>query len=239
MLDFINHDKDPETGKVMRKVRSFVLREGRLTAGQRNALDTLWPRFGLERDQGALDPEHVFGRDAPRVLEIGYGMGQSLAQMAAADPDKDFIGIEVHRPGVGALLMEIEQQGLNNLRSYCDDAVEILELCIPDNSLARVQLYFPDPWHKKKHHKRRIVQPAWVALVQRKLQPGGILHMATDWENYSEHMMEVMNTAEGFNNAAGPGGFSPRPSWRPETKFERRGEKLGHGVWDLLFEKSA
>ena len=182
MLDFINHDKDPETGKVMRKVRSFVLREGRLTAGQRNALDTLWPRFGLERDQGALDPEHVFGRDAPRVLEIGYGMGQSLAQMAAADPDKDFIGIEVHRPGVGALLMEIEQQGLNNLRSYCDDAVEILELCIPDNSLARVQLYFPDPWHKKKHHKRRIVQPAWVALVQRKLQPGGILHMATDWE---------------------------------------------------------
>ncbi len=145
MLDFINHDKDPETGKVMRKVRSFVLREGRLTAGQRNALDTLWPRFGLERDQGTLDPEHVFGRDAPRVLEIGYGMGQSLAQMAAADPDKDFIGIEVHRPGVGALLMEIEQQGLNNLRSYCDDAVEILELCIPDNSLARVQLYFPDP----------------------------------------------------------------------------------------------
>ena len=237
MLDFINHDKDPETGKVMRKVRSFVLREGRLTAGQRNALDTLWPRFGLERDQGTLDPERVFGRDAPRVLEIGYGMGQSLAQMAAADPDKDFIGIEVHRPGVGALLMEIEQQGLNNLRSYCDDAVEILELCIPDNSLARVQLYFPDPWHKKKHHKRRIVQPAWVALVQRKLQPGGILHMATDWENYSEHMMEVMNTAEGFNNVAGPGGFSPRPSWRPETKFERRGEKLGHGVWDLLFEK--
>ena len=119
MLDFINHDKDPETGKVMRKVRSFVLREGRLTAGQRNALDTLWPRFGLERDQGTLDPEHVFGRDAPRVLEIGYGMGQSLAQMAAADPDKDFIGIEVHRPGVGALLMEIEQPGLNNLRRHC------------------------------------------------------------------------------------------------------------------------
>ncbi len=239
MLDFINHDKDPETGKVMRKVRSFVLREGRLTAGQRNALDTLWPRFGLERDQGMLNPESVFGRDAPRVLEIGYGMGQSLAQMAAADPDKDFIGIEVHRPGVGALLMEIEQQGLSNLRSYCDDAVEILELCIPDNSLARVQLYFPDPWHKKKHHKRRIVQPAWVALVQRKLQPGGILHMATDCENYAEHMMEVMDAAAGFSNLAGPSAFSPRPSWRPETKFERRGEKLGHGVWDLLFEKRA
>ncbi|KGD64671.1 hypothetical protein Y5S_02037 [Alcanivorax nanhaiticus] len=237
MLDFIKQDKDPETGKVMRKVRSFVLREGRLTTGQRNALDTLWPTFGLERDQGMLDPQTVFGRDAERVLEIGYGMGQSLAAMAKADPDKDFIGIEVHRPGVGALLMEIEQQGLSNLRSYCDDAVEILELCIPDNSLSRVQLYFPDPWHKKKHHKRRIVQPAWVERVRQKLQPGGILHMATDWENYAEHMMEIMQDAEGFTNQAGTGQFSPRPAWRPETKFERRGEKLGHGVWDLLFEK--
>lgn len=237
MLDFIKQDKDPETGKVMRKVRSFVLREGRLTTGQRNALDTLWPTFGLERDQGMLDPKTVFGRDAERVLEIGYGMGQSLAAMAKADPNKDFIGIEVHRPGVGALLMEIEQQGLSNLRSYCDDAVEILELCIPDNSLSRVQLYFPDPWHKKKHHKRRIVQPAWVERVRQKLQPGGILHMATDWENYAEHMMEIMQGAEGFTNQAGRGQFSPRPAWRPETKFERRGEKLGHGVWDLLFEK--
>ncbi|MZR62855.1 tRNA (guanosine(46)-N7)-methyltransferase TrmB [Alcanivorax sp. DP30] len=237
MLDFIKQDKDPETGKVMRKVRSFVLREGRLTTGQRNALDNLWPTFGLERDQGMLDPMAVFGRDADRVLEIGYGMGQSLAAMAAADPDKDFIGIEVHRPGVGALLMEIEQLGLSNLRSYCDDAVEILELCIPDNSLSRVQLYFPDPWHKKKHHKRRIVQPAWVQRVHQKLKSGGVLHMATDWENYAEHMMEVMNPEEGFINLAGPGQFSPRPDWRPETKFERRGEKLGHGVWDLLFEK--
>jgi len=150
MLDFIKQDQDPETGKVMRKVRSFVLREGRLTAGQRNALDSLWPQFGLERADGVLDPQAVFGRDAPRVLEIGYGMGHSLADMAQADPDKDFIGIEVHRPGVGALLMEIQQRGLSNLRSYCDDAVEILELCIPDNSLARVQLYSPDPWPKKK-----------------------------------------------------------------------------------------
>lgn len=237
MLDFIKEDKDPETGKVMRKVRSFVLREGRLTTGQRNALNTLWPVFGLERDQGMLDPETVFGRDAERVLEIGYGMGQSLAAMAAAEPEKDFIGIEVHRPGVGALLMEIEQRGLTNLRSYCDDAVEILELCIPDNSLTRVQLYFPDPWHKKKHHKRRIVQPAWVERVRQKLKPGGVLHMATDWENYAEHMTEVMNQAEGFTNLAGDSLFSSRPGWRPETKFERRGERLGHGVWDLLYEK--
>ena len=236
MLDFIQDEKDPVTGRVMRKVRSFVLREGRLTAGQKNALETLWPRFGLERKQGMLDPGQEFGRDAPLVLEVGYGMGQSLAAMAAAEPDKDFIGIEVHRPGVGALLMAIEEHGLSNLRSYCDDAVDILRLCIPDNSLSRLQLYFPDPWHKKKHHKRRIVQPEWVSLVQRKLAPGGVLHMATDWEDYAAHMMEVMNAAEGWHNTAGEGQFAPRPPWRPETKFERRGQALGHGVWDLLFE---
>lgn len=237
MLDFLHQDKDPETGKVMRRVRSFVLREGRLTDGQRQALEQLWHRYGLEREGGALEPQAVFGRQAPRVLEIGYGMGQSLAAMAAAEPDKDFIGIEVHRPGVGALLMAIRDAGLSNLRTYCDDAVDILRLCIPDNSLTRVQLYFPDPWPKKKHHKRRIVQPDWAALVRTKLAPGGVLHMATDWEEYAGHMMAVMNGVEGFTNLAGPGGFSPRPDWRPETKFERRGEKLGHGVWDLLFEK--
>lgn len=239
MLDFLHQDKDPETGKVMRRVRSFVLREGRLTDGQRQALETLWARYGLERESGVLDPRAVFGRDAPRILEIGYGMGQSLAAMAAAEPDKDFIGIEVHRPGVGALLMATRDAGLNNLRSYCDDAVDVLKLCIADGSLSRVQLYFPDPWPKKKHHKRRIVQPEWVELIHTKLAPGGVLHMATDWEDYAEHMMAVMNQAEGFVNDAGAGQFSPRPSWRPETKFERRGEKLGHGVWDLLFEKTS
>lgn len=237
MLDFLHRDKDPQTGKIMRPVRSFVLREGRLTDGQRQALEQLWKRYGLERDSGLLDPQAVFGRDAPRVLEIGYGMGQSLAVMAAAAPDKDFIGIEVHRPGVGALLMAIRDGQLPNLRSYCDDAVDILKLCIPDRSLSRVQLYFPDPWPKKKHHKRRIVQPHWVKLIHGKLAAGGVLHMATDWEPYAEHMMAVMNDAAGFINQAGSGRFSPRPDWRPETKFERRGEKLGHGVRDLLFEK--
>ena len=238
MLDFINDEKDPVTGRVMRKVRSFVLREGRLTTGQQRALDTLWPRFGLERHQGVIDPVAEFKRQAPLVLEIGYGMGQSLAAMAEQELDKDFIGIEVHRPGVGALLMRVEEAGLTNLRTYCDDAVDILKLCIPDGSLARLQLYFPDPWHKKKHHKRRIVQPDWVALVHRKLAPGGRLHMATDWQDYAEHMMEVMQASPGWRNCAGQGQFAPRPPWRPETKFERRGQQLGHGVWDLLFEKA-
>ncbi|AJD46570.1 hypothetical protein S7S_00730 [Isoalcanivorax pacificus W11-5] len=238
MLDFIRQDKDPVTGRVMRKVRSFVLREGRLTLGQQKALDTLWPVYGLERDQGMLDPQAVFGRDAPRVLEIGYGMGASLAAMAEAAPEQDFIGIEVHRPGVGALLMEIEGRGLRNLRSYCDDAVEILELCIPDGSLARVQLYFPDPWHKKKHHKRRIVQPAFIDLVRRKLTPDGVFHLATDWEDYAVHMLEHMEAASGWTNMAGAGVYSERPVWRPETKFERRGARLGHGVWDLLYTRA-
>ncbi|MFN3713561.1 MAG: tRNA (guanosine(46)-N7)-methyltransferase TrmB [Alcanivoracaceae bacterium] len=237
MLDFLKQDQDPLTGKVMRKVRSFVLREGRLTSGQQKALDTLWPQFGLERSAGVLDPTVVFGRDAPRVLEIGYGMGQSLVQMAAAEPDKDFVGIEVHRPGVGALLMAIEEAGVGNLRSYCDDAVEILDLCIPDASLARVQLYFPDPWHKKKHHKRRIVQAAWVQLVQRKLAPDGLLHMATDWQDYAEHMLAVMQAESGWVNQSGDQDFVRRPDWRPETKFERRGARLGHGVWDLLYRR--
>ena len=237
MLDFLKQHQDPSTGKVMRKVRSFVLREGRLTAGQQRALDTLWPRYGLERSGGLLEAQAVFGRDAPRVLEIGYGMGQSLVQMAATEPDKDFIGIEVHRPGVGALLMAIEESGVTNLRSYCDDAVDILEQCIADDSLSRVQLYFPDPWHKKKHHKRRIVQPAWVQLVQRKLASGGVLHMATDWQDYADHMLAVMQVESGWQNLAGDQEFSARPAWRPETKFERRGARLGHGVWDLLYRK--
>ncbi|MCC1496222.1 tRNA (guanosine(46)-N7)-methyltransferase TrmB [Alcanivorax sp. 1008] len=237
MLDFLKQDQDPLTGKVMRKVRSFVLREGRLTAGQQKALDSLWPRFGLERSGGVLDAPGVFGRDAPRVLEVGYGMGHSLVQMATAEPDKDFIGIEVHRPGVGALLMAIEEAGVTNLRSYCDDAVDILEECIADASLARVQLYFPDPWHKKKHHKRRIVQSPWVQLVQRKLKPGGLLHMATDWQDYAGHMLVIMQAQTGWQNLAGDQNFAARPDWRPETKFERRGARLGHGVWDLLYQK--
>lgn len=226
-----------DTPRPLRRIRSFVLRTGRMTEGQKRAYDIHWPSKGLDVDNGMLDLAAEFGRQAPVVLEIGFGMGDSLAAMAAAAPDTDFIGVEVHSPGVGRLMHLIDEQGLTNLRAYCFDAVEVLERCIPDASLSRVQVYFPDPWHKKRHHKRRLIQPAFVQLLRRKLQPGGVVHLATDWQNYAEHMMAVMSSAEGFVNQAGEGQFSPRPDYRPITKFEKRGERLGHGVWDLLFQR--
>lgn len=224
--------------KPMRRIRSFVLRTGRMTEGQKRAYDFHWPDKGLAREAGMVDFAAVFQRRAPVVFEIGFGMGDSLAAMAAAAPETDFIGVEVHRPGVGRLMHLIDEGGINNLRAYCDDAVEVLENCIPDASLSRVQIYFPDPWHKKRHHKRRLVQPAFVQLLRRKLQLGGQLHLATDWQHYAEHMMEVMSAAEGYRNQAGEGQYAPRPDYRPVTKFEKRGERLGHGVWDLLFSRS-
>ena len=223
----------------LRRIRSFVRREGRLTAGQQRAMDELFPRFGIEQADSLLDLDAVFGRAAPRILEIGFGNGESLAQIALAHPQNDYIGIEVHRPGVGHLLMQIEQAGLQNLRVMCADAVEVLARQIPDASLAAVYLFFPDPWHKTRHHKRRQVQPAWAQLLRRKLQIGGQLHMATDWQNYAEHMLAVMSAAEGFRNLSPTGDYLPRPAYRPETKFERRGQGLGHGVWDLIFERIA
>jgi len=219
-----------------REIRSFVRREGRITRSQQRALDELWPRYGLEASQH-LDLDRLFGRRAARTLEIGFGNGASLAAMAEQEPDTDFIGIEVHRPGVGHLLLELERRGLENVRIICDDAVQVLKHCLPDATLDRVLLFFPDPWPKKRHHKRRIVQPAFIELLARKLKTGGTLHMATDWEDYAEHMLAVMEKAQGFRNCAGQGHFSPRPSYRPVTKFERRGQRLGHGVWDLLFER--
>ncbi|RRJ82694.1 tRNA (guanosine(46)-N7)-methyltransferase TrmB [Aestuariirhabdus litorea] len=227
----------PDNVEHPRRIRSFVLRAGRMTTAQQRGWDEGRPRFGLTLEQGALDPQQVFGRDAPRVLEIGFGMGTSLLEMAKNDPARDFIGIEVHRPGVGSLLNEAMKAGIENLRVYCDDAVEVLNRCIPDGSLARVQLYFPDPWHKKRHHKRRLVQPGFVQQIRHKLAVGGEFHMATDWENYAEQMLEVMEAAEGYRNSAGSGQFTPRPDYRPLTKFEKRGERLGHGVWDLVFER--
>lgn len=219
-----------------RRIRSFVRREGRLTAGQQRALEELWPEFGLEN--GSLhDLDRVFGRHAPRTLEIGFGNGAALAALAQHRPDCDFIGIEVHRPGIGRLLLELERRGLRNVRIFREDAVQVLRECIPDHSLDRLLLFFPDPWHKTRHHKRRIVQPAFLELVADKLVAGGMLHMATDWENYAAHMLAVGDASTAFRNRAGAGHFSPRPDYRPVTKFEQRGQRLGHGVWDLVFER--
>ncbi|WP_417664399.1 tRNA (guanosine(46)-N7)-methyltransferase TrmB [Pseudidiomarina donghaiensis] len=234
-----NLEKAQAEGKYIRKIRSFVKREGRLTKGQAAALERTWPRMGLTHEQGLLDLDTVFGRQAPTVLEIGFGMGKSLVAMAKAAPEKNFIGIEVHRPGVGACLMDAEEANLTNLRVYEHDAVEVLRDCIADNSLATVQVFFPDPWHKKRHHKRRLIQPEFVEALRNKLAVGGVLHLATDWENYAEHMLEVMSTASNWRNLAADNMYIPRPQERPLTKFEQRGERLGHGVWDLKFERVA
>lgn len=219
-----------------RKIRSFVIREGRMTPAQQRALDQGWSQYGLQLADGKVDYQQVFGNSNPVIVEIGFGMGQSLYDMAEANPAKNYIGIEVHRPGVGALLKLLLNKPLTNIRIYNDDAVEVLARCLPDNALQGVQLYFPDPWPKKRHHKRRIVQPDFIKRIHAKLAVGGYLHMATDWENYAEHMMEVMSQAPGFTNAYGAGRFADdRPNQRPLTKFEQRGERLGHGVWDLVF----
>ncbi|SDW93276.1 tRNA (guanosine(46)-N7)-methyltransferase TrmB [Marinobacter mobilis] len=228
-------DQSPVTTR--RGIRSFVLRQGRMTVGQKNAYERSWPKFGLTREQGLIDPKVAFGREAPLNLEIGFGMGKSLVEMAEAAPEQDFIGVEVHLPGVGALLKEVEERGLENIRVYCIDANDVIDLCLPEGCLDRVMVFFPDPWHKKRHHKRRLVQPEFIQRIRSKLKVGGICHLATDWENYAEHMMEVMIAAEGFRNTQPGTEFAPRPEHRPITKFEQRGERLGHGVWDLLFER--
>lgn len=228
-----------ESVPYMRKIRSFVLREGRLTKGQQNALDNHWPAFGLSYQHSPLDLQQVFGRSAPVVLEIGFGMGKSLVEMASNAPDKDFIGIEVHKPGVGACLGDAAAAGLSNLRLFEHDAVEVLNDSIAAESLDTVQLFFPDPWHKKRHHKRRIVQPEFVQLLRKKLKIGGVFHMATDWQNYAEHMLEVMQVAPGFENVSANGDYVERPEQRPLTKFEQRGQRLGHGVWDLMFTRTS
>ena len=228
--------EEQKTDKYMRPVRSFVLRQGRLTKGQEDALHRLWPQFGIERSDSVLDLANLFDDDSPITLEIGFGDGVSLATMAANAPAQNFIGIEVHRPGVGRLLHLIEENNLTNLKVMDDDAVEIIKNRIPDGSLARVQLFFPDPWHKKRHNKRRIVQDEFVKLIASKLSANGVFHLATDWEPYAEHMAEVMEASADFKSQTATA-YSPKPEARPTTKFETRGLKLGHGVWDLLYQK--
>lgn len=220
-----------------RTIKSFVMRAGRTTLGQQRGIELGWPKFGLELSDGLRDFDQVFGRQAPRTFEIGFGMGHSTLEMAAAAPEQDFIGVEVHKPGVGALLSGLLSQNLQNVRVYSCDALEVLRECVADASLDRVLLFFPDPWHKSRHHKRRIVQPAFAELIRQKLKVGGVLHMATDWQPYAEHMLEVLSAAPGYRNLSTDGAYVPRPAERPVTKFERRGERLGHGVWDLKFQR--
>lgn len=223
----------------LRRIRSFVRRQGRLTEGQSRALEHHWDDYGLTLADGILDYVAIFGNTNPVILEIGFGNGASLLQMARHAPQKNFIGVEVHRPGVGKLINDAHQAGINNVKVFCEDAIDVLAQNIADASLEGVQLFFPDPWHKKKHNKRRIVQPAFAQTIRHKLRMGGYFHMATDWEPYAQHMLEVMSTAEGFSNQAGSGRYAPKPAYRPATKFEKRGERLGHGVWDLVFIRNA
>ncbi len=234
------NESDPAETTRRRPVRSYVLRAGRMGSGQVRALAELGPRFVLPFQAVPIDAASLFGRQAPCVLEIGFGMGQASAAIAAARPDTDFIGVEVHEPGVGALLRLIAEHGLQNLRIVRHDAVEVLQQMIAPASLAGVHVFFPDPWHKKRHHKRRLIQPALVSLLASRLLPGGVLHCATDWEPYAEQMLQVLQAEPLLVNTAAPGsgGWAQRPDYRPLTKFEARGLLLGHGVRDLVFRRS-
>ena len=226
-------DADPGQAPRQRGIRSFVLRAGRTTEAQSRALAELGPRWIVPYADTVPDWTAVFGRFAPRVLEVGFGMGDATAQIAAARPDTDFLGVEVHPPGVGALLQRIDAAQLTNLRIVQHDAVLVLQHMIAPRSLDGLHIYFPDPWPKKRHHKRRLIQPEFVRLAVSRLRTGGYLHCATDWQPYAEHMLDVLRAEPGLANTATD--YAPRPDWRPVSKFERRGLKLGHGVWDLVF----
>ena len=221
-----------------RPIRSFVTRAGRVTAAQQRALGELWPKYGIAPDSGLLDPARLFARRAPCTLEIGFGNGENLAALAHAHPERDYLGVEVHRPGVGRLLLALEQQQLRNVRIICHDAVEVLERQIAPGSLAEILILFPDPWPKKRHHKRRLVQPAFVALIERALCTGGVLKLATDWQPYAVEMLAYLSAAQQLRNLAADGGFAARPAERIPTRFELRGTRLGHEVWDLAFARS-
>jgi tRNA (guanine-N7-)-methyltransferase len=222
-----------------RPIRSFVLRAGRITAAQDRALRELWPRYGLEFAGTALDLDAIFGRAAPRCLEIGFGTGEVLGALAIANPGIDYLGVEVHRSGVGRLLLQAEQAHLSNLRVICHDAVEVLAAGIGDQSLGEVLVFFPDPWHKKRHHKRRLIEPGFVATLAQKLQSGAVLRLATDWQPYAQQMLEVCNANPDLVTLSPECRFVERPPFRLPTRFERRGERLGHGVWDLAYERRA
>jgi tRNA (guanine-N7-)-methyltransferase len=220
-----------------RRIRSFVLRQGRFTTAQQRAFDQHWSRYGIDYDGHARDFDTAFGRNAPRVLEIGFGNGEQLLHSAQAEPARDFIGVEVHRPGVGRLMNGLADAAVGNVRLYNHDAVEVLEHEIAPHALAEVRIYFPDPWHKKRHNKRRLVQPEFLTLLASRVARGGRLHLATDWADYAEHMQEVLRDAAGWRADALHASPAERPPWRIETHFERRGLRLGHGVWDFVHER--
>jgi len=220
-----------------RPIRSFVVRAGRMTTGQSRALDELWPRYGVEYTPMLLDLDALFARAAPRTLEIGFGNGEHLASLALAHPESDYFGIEVHRPGVGHLFMLAAANGSTNLRASQHDAVEVLREQIAPAALDEVLVLFPDPWHKKRHHKRRLIQPPFVELVASRMKAGGVFRLATDWEEYAHQMLEVLGASASFANHSPSGDWMPRPEERAPTRFEKRGARLGHGVWDLAFER--
>lgn len=233
-LPQISADKDAAPH---RRVRSFVLRMGRMTAGQERAFTELWPLYGIEFSPAPLDLDACFGRRAPRILEIGFGTGDALQAYAQMHPEHDCLGIEVHRPGVGHLLLRAEAQHLSQIRVICHDAVEVLKQQIPAGSLAAIHIFFPDPWPKKRHHKRRLIQPAFVDLLAQALAVDGVLRLATDWEHYAEQMRSVLDSHVSFINLGNAHGWVERPDDRPLTRFERRGHRLGHGVWDLAYRR--
>lgn len=224
-------------GEHPRSIRSFVIRAGRITAAQQRALSELWPAFGVEFRPSPLEARAIFGRDAARTLEIGFGNGENLVALASAHPQRDFLGVEVHRPGVGRLLLALQAQALTNVRIICHDAVEVLGQQIPAGWLDEILVLFPDPWPKKRHHKRRLIQRPFAEVLASRLLPGGRLRIATDWEPYALEMLETLGAVPGLRNEASGGGFVERPAGRAPTRFERRGEHLGLGVWDLQFRR--
>lgn len=219
------------------RIKTFMPRSSPLNTSQQRGLDEFSARYVLTLAQGSFVPEQVFGRQAPLTLEIGFGMGKTLVEMAQAAPERDFVGIEIHKPGIAQLCFDAGTQQVSNLRCYGEDAVQVLEQAFADGSIDTLQLFFPDPWQKARHHKRRFVRPDLIALVRQKLRIGGRFHMATDWQPYAEWMLEHMEAAPGFRNAWQAGQYHPRPDWRPLTKFEQRGQRQGHGVWDLIHER--
>jgi len=220
-----------------RRIRSFVLRAGRTTPAQERALGELWPTYGIDLTEAPLDLAQVFGRSAPRCLEIGFGAGEVIGALAQNNPHIDYLGIEVHRSGVGRLLLRAQQCSFKNLRVICSDAVDVLHDHIADAAFDEILVFFPDPWHKKRHHKRRLIEPSFVSLAAAKLRSGGTLRLATDWQAYAEQMLSVCNANPALESLSPDGTYVPRPEFRPPTRFERRGERLGHGVWDLAYAK--